>query len=509
MAKQQIKTEQHKMNTTPETNKKVMNVVNNATVEMIENVATMRREVLYRLLNPGKDLNYECGYPSSITTSDYRDMFDRDAIARRVVEIFPLECWKAEPRVFETVETDETAFEKDFNDVLINNHLWHYLQRADVLSGIGRFGVILLGINDKKSLKQPLDLNKKGKKKRELLYMRAFDENVVTFGKRVKDKKSPRFGMPETYKINFSDEDMSLVAGSQEGGYISTADEIHWSRIIHIADGRECSDIYGVPRMKAVYNRLLDLRKIYGGAGEMFWKGGFPGYVFEVNPDNSDATLDTDTLREEFEDYSQGLQRYLAIAGVTAKSLKVQLADPRGHIEVMLKAIAIRLGIPNRVLMGSEEAKLSSVQDKKTWNERVAWRQSYYLTPFVIRNVIDRLIDAGVLTAPQENNAYTVQWPDLNAPSDEERAKIADLATEAMGKYTEGGVWGLMDPVNWLVRVAGWTLEEAEEAVNTGIGMEEVMKLREKLNPYGRTNIDGSNKVEEEGRKIKREETVE
>ena len=53
--------------------------------------------------------------------------------------------------------------------------------------------------------------------------------------------------------------------------------------------------------MQRSYNRLLDARKILGGSGEMFWRGGFPGYSFEVNSGMDGAEVDTTSLRSEME----------------------------------------------------------------------------------------------------------------------------------------------------------------------------------------------------------------
>ena len=211
--------------------------------------------------------------------------------------------------------------------------------------------------------------------------------------------------------------------------------------------------------MKSVYNRLLDIRKVLSGSGEMFWKGAFPGYAFEVNPDISDATIDEDTIRDTLEDYTAGLQRYIAIAGVTVKNLEPQISDPSVHVETQLKYIAISLGIPYRIFLGSEQAKLASTQDKETWNKRIAKRQTSYVDPLVIRPLIDRLIIYGILPSVEE---YFIDWPDLNAPGEEEGAKIAEIKTNALAKYVAGSVDELIPPKEYLMMILGMDQEEAE-----------------------------------------------
>jgi len=143
------------------------------------------------------------------------------------------------------------------------------------------------------------------------------------------------------------------------------------------------------------------------------------------------------------------------------------------HIESNMRNIAISLGIPYRIFLGTEEAKLASAQDVRTWNKRVSERQENYVVPFVIRPFIDRMIIFGVLSEPKE---YAVDWPDLNAPTDEDKANVAKLLTEAFSKYVAGGVDNLIPPMEYFKTVIGMTQEEVdaiEKAAMGWIGLEE------------------------------------
>jgi len=233
---------------------------------------------------------------------------------------------------------------------------------------------------------------------------------------------------------------------------------VHYSRVIHIADNRQNSDVYGMPRMKPVFNRLLDLRKIAGGSGEMFWKGGFPGISLEAANPDEDVTFDPEATKEEMDKYMNGLQRYISLVGMTAKSLAPQVADPSNHVDIQLKLIATTLGIPWRVFIGSEQAQLASGQDMKAWNRRINRRRTEYLTPFIIRPFIDRLMEMGALPAVEE---YDVKWPDLNTPSDEEKATVGEKQTNALSKYVSTGMDALMPPFHFLTLIMGYSDEEA------------------------------------------------
>lgn len=423
---------------------------------MMLNASLTRSSVLANLFDTRRDIDAECGYPETISIKQYRKLFDREGIATRCVLTLPEESWALEPAIYETEDQNDTEFEKTWETIQKKHRLFHYLQRVDKLSGIGRYGLLLLGINDGKELSEPVEgIDEKGQRvgnpTYELIYLRPLDESVVTIKSSEKDTSNPRYGYPTSYEVVFEN------YTSQAGGLDTKL--VHWSRVIHVADGRQTSEIYGTPRLKCVYNRIYDLRKILSGSGEMFWKGAFPGIVFEVNPEVSDAELDTTSLREELEAYQNGLQRYLALAGVTAKELAPQVADPTGHVNNQLKAIAIALSIPNRILYGSEEAKLASTQDARTWNKRIAKRQEEYVSPLLIRPFIDRLMIFGIIPEVEE---YFINWPDLNSPTDEDKAKVAESRTKALAQYVAGSVDQLIPPGEFLGMIMKMDKAEVE-----------------------------------------------
>lgn len=436
------------------------------------------RGTLFQFLLDGpRDIDAECGYPSWLTPDHYRVMYDREGIAKRVVDCEPEEAWSEDPDIYEDEDEDvETKFEKAWDALVKEHNVYHYLQRIDVLSGIGQYGILLLGIDDGANLMDPVEgINDDGTGKssndHKLLYMRPFSEEVVFVKLRETDTASPRYGQPIMYTIQFRD---FPNWGIQAGEII--ARDVHWTRVIHVADNRKISEVYGVPRMQQVWNRLYDLRKIYSSSGEAFWKGAFPGLAFEMSPEVADQgePLDKEGLRKEMEAYQNGLQRYIAVTGLTTKSLPPLITDPTSTAECHLKAIAISKGIPYRVLFGSEEAKLAAEQDSRAWNKKLAKRQAKYVTPMLIRPFVDRMIAMGILPEVDE---YFVDWPDLNSPTDADKAGIALSITQALQAYVQGGVDAVIPPMQYLTKVLGFTTEEAEamcdaaqEHMSDGIG---------------------------------------
>ena len=430
----------------------------------------IRSTFLRFLLDGNRDIDSECGYPSWLTPDHYRAMYDREGAAARVVHCEPEESWVEDPDLYEDEDPQtDTKFEKAWKKVLKDWNVWHHLLRIDILSGIGQYGVLLIGIDDGKELWEPVegindDGTTTGENKYKLLYLRPFDETVTFIKAREVDTNNPRYGKPTMYRIEFRD---FPNWGIQAGEII--ARDVHWTRVIHVADNRKMSEVFGIPRMQQVWNRLYDLRKIMAASGEGYWKGAFPGISFEIMPEIADQGIDfTDddkkALRQEMDDYQKGLQRYIALNGMHANPLPIQAVPPDAHAESNLKNIAIAKDIPYRVLFGSEEAKLAGTQDGKKWARRIRRRQLRYVEPLLIRPFVDRLIAFGVLPQPKE---YFVDWPDLNAPADIDKAAIANQIAGAMAQYVQSGASQLVPPDVFLTKILGWTPEEAKDALES------------------------------------------
>jgi len=443
-------------------------------MDLIENALTSRAELLRQYVDPRRDIGDECGHPKFIKEVEYKDMYDREPIATRIVEVYPRECWQVQPTVSDEGDVNsKSPFEEAIGELGKNlrgeswfkdedgNPLWEHLKRLDELSGIGYYGVLLIGFNDIDESGSLAD-EVKTSEGLEIIFLRTFDSSLVNIDSRETDTTSPRFGHPTMYTINFED-----PRGFEDHGInVSTnTEKVHHSRIIHVADNLGVSEIFGPPRLQSVFNRVLDLHKLYGGSAEMYWRGAFPGLSFETHPQlGGDVTIDS-SMRDEMEDYMNGLQRFLALTGMSAKSLAPQVVDPAPQIDVQITAICIRLGIPKRKFMGTERGELSSSMDDDEWNDKVKARQLNYVTPRIIVPFIDRLIALRVLPEPSEGG-YTVNWPDIHNLSDQVKAEILMQRIEAMSKFVGGGVENIMSLKDFYVREIGYSEEEADSIID-------------------------------------------
>jgi len=441
-----------------------------------------------------KDIDDECGYTkdlSGMPASFYRDMYDRFGIATRVVELYPSETWGVTPTVYESEDEEEqTPFELawkhlsvslNFDSWIVDEEsspIWDNLSRWDNLSGIGRYGVLLLGIDDGKDLSEPISgfeddsdvglytLNvAETKSKQNLLFLRVFDESLVDVSRYEARINHRRYGQPIYYNLTLND---PLVQHTGIGHDSGKEVRVHWSRVIHFADNMMSSEVYGVPRMQPVYYHLQDLRKLLGGSAEMFWQGAFPGISFETHPNlGNQVKVDTKNMKSQVQSYFNGLQRYLSLTGVNAKQLSPTVSDPTSHIERHIDAICIRLGVPKRIFMGSERGELASSQDKDTWEERLSDRRKKVVTPRMIRPFVDRLIQIGILPIPKKG--YHVKWVEERDIGPEEKAKIAETRMKAISTYLGSGADSLIAPFDFLVREIGYNKEEAEEILENSL----------------------------------------
>lgn len=463
--------------------------------QAVRNVLMTRTALLNSLLDGRRDYNKECGYPDAPTAAMYGELYDRHGVATRAVAVYPQECWTVTPDIYEQEEQEQTPFEEAFDRLCRDNQLLSYLARVDEMSGVGHFGLLLLGLDDGGKLEEEVPGVAKRLLQRftdapdaqqgdgqppaddnpddagggyRLLYLRVFEERQVTVAKWESDLTNPRYGQPVLYNVQL--QDPRVPQGGE--GLDHTNQRIHWTRVVHVADNRKTSETFGVPRLRPILNYLLDLRKVGSGSGEMFWRGGFPGTAYELLPELAvqGVTLDEDekkSIKAEIDAYQNSMQRYQILTGFTAKSLGPQVADPEPHLDAQLKLICVTLGVPLRIFMGSEQAQLASGQDRRNWNGRLTQRQKDYLTPYVVRPTIDLLMACGVLPQVDE---YHCEWPDMNTPSDQERADVAAKETDALAKYVGGGVDTLVPPKEYLTGFLGRTADEADAILEAAAG---------------------------------------
>jgi hypothetical protein len=375
--------------------------------------------------------------------------------------------------LIESEDAKKTVFEKAWYDLNKRLKLRSLLSRVDRLTGIGHYGVLLLGlddVNDQEGFSKPVSQSGK----RNLLYVKPFGENSAKIDTYEVNPSNPRYGMPLIYSVQVAD----VASGS------SSTVRVHHSRMLHILEDHLESEVMGIPKLEAVFNRLYDLEKLVGGDAEMFWRGARPGYQGNVDKDYSMTQATKDDLKEQIDEYENGLRRILVNEGIDLKALAQQIADPTGHVDIQLTMISAVTGIPKRILSGSERGELASTQDSGEWKTYVQSRREDHAEPHIIRPFTDRLIELKVLPKP-ESGDYKVDWLDLFSISEKERVEIGKSRANAIREYTTNPMAeGLVPPSLFLEKCLGFSQAEidlANKMIGAGISEEQKSLMEEIL----------------------------
>ena len=381
-----------------------------------------------------RDIYTAAGYKKALTFDDYYGAYRRQDISRRVVVAPANETWRKPPVVMDGLTTDDgstdTPFAEAWNELATGGQsvgdkpdagkgLLHYLNRVDRISGIGRYGVLYLGVRDGKPPAEPLEQSSLSGPD-DLLFVGSYHEASAAIANTVAQRDNERFGLPEFYNL------------STTSGDGSTTLRAHWTRCIHIAEDLESDDLYGTPRLEACWNRIFDLLKIMAGSGEAAWKLLDTGQILTTRqgaklPTKASELTD---LEDQIDEFVHGLRRWLLAEGLESTGIEGTVEDPTGLVNINVALISAATGIPQRVLLGSERGELASSQDEQNWANIIATRQENYVSPMILRPVINRLCWAGVL--PRPTTGIAIWWPPLADSRRDENATAAQRAAVAL-----------------------------------------------------------------------------
>lgn len=414
----------------------------------------LREWGLSRELDPSKrtrkNIDAILGYQEDLTYRDYLDEYRRNPMAAAVINRPVKDSWISHPRVYESDE-DETPFEQVWEKTLDNIPVWAKLSRLDRIACLGHYAVLVIG-----TTQSGADFSKPPKRGGELAFLTVIDEENATIRYTESNPASPRYGLPILYR---------LVLSNYENGVTTTATyDVHWERVIHVAEGALTNDLFGTPRLEAIYNRLISSEIVGGGGAEMFFRGAYPGIAVKSTTDNRLEADDVMALQERLASFANNLERYILLEGMDLNEISPQVSSPLQHDDVINRHISAASDIPQRILLGSERGQLASDQDERAWAANIETRRQQYLIPFMIRPLVDRLIMLGILPAPEDN--YFIEWMPFGQMSPPEQADVGLKHTEALAKYVSApGAEDLLPPELFLKRELGMTDGEVEVAL--------------------------------------------
>lgn len=497
-----------------------------------------------RNTNSNRDYYKEAQWPAqgSVQPEHYFDYYCYHIYARRALTVMPNSCWATTPSIKENNKSEDTEFEKAWKNIdtkLNRNYtdsketrfknekgsvIWSYLKRADILSRIGRFGVIVLGINDGNKLSEPLegfldpddadygiqdgvellddyiqddqsvredgtgeddldDLDQyEDEIKRDdegggptLDFIRVFSENEVTVTSWNTDRNDPRYDEPLMYQVRY---DESSSQTPDHSGRVVGAKQreratfhVHWSRVIHVAELDTSSEVYARPLLEPAVPQLENITKMFAGEGEGHWRTAVPTLVAKVAAEDIfKGNIDRDSVKKAMRDYVDGLKRFLGAEGFDIDAIQSSSIAGTEQIKNSVEALCVLLECPMRIFMGSERGELASSQDRSEWQEKSDGRKETHLVPNIIAPFVERLIDAGVLPPPQDG--FYVDWEKKDVQTPAERMEQATLLLDAIARYMESGAYKIITPRDLFVKVIGMDEETVDAIVKSAANPE-------------------------------------
>lgn len=374
-------------------------------------------------ISPDGKRNYNelYGYGETLSYADYYGMYKRGGLAHVVAGKVAKACWNQLPKIM----IGDTQILEDELDQLSNMGFFRKMERADILNRIGKFSVLLIGMPDGQDLNQPVGQAKDIQG----LYFNPYNCDGIEITKWDMDPVSQRYGLPELYQLQ------TTSFGDSTKDMQKKAIVVHWSRVVHLAEGALDSSIEGASALEPVFNALTDLNKVRGGSGEAYFRNARQQRALEADKDarlekGSTALAD---LKSNIEDFDNAWDSTLRLQNMTAKHMQVQMISPRDTFDVIVEEISGQTGIPVRILTGKGAGQLAGSEDRASWNALIIDRQSSECDGYLLAG-LSIMSEAGMFELP--DNA-TIEWPEQQATTEKEAAESNKTKAETLKLVVE------------------------------------------------------------------------
>lgn len=383
------------------------------------------------------------GYKRDLTVADYLERYERGGIAGTIVEALPHATWRGGVELIEDDDAKKlTPLEAAWDAFEEKHKVSSRLMGVDILSRLSTFAVLFIGAPGEVNTELPRGqgttqsivflssaigdgaYRSQAASQREAI--RAGTGGVewatASIASWETDDTSERFGQPKSYRVT-----MPAVPGADFGKTFSK--EVHWSRVIHVAEG---GDVFGAPALKRPWNLLDDLEKCTAGGSEAYFQRANQGRLWSIDKDvklgaGPAADAAKQQMRDEIEKFQHNITRDVRLQGVEVTSLGSDTSQFGPNADAVLTQLAGTVRMPKRILTGSEMGELASSQDRDNWRDQVNGRREMHAGPYVLQRLADRLIAFNYLPTPV---SYRPRWGTvLNLTEDERRAKATAWAT--------------------------------------------------------------------------------
>lgn len=360
------------------------------------------------------------GWPENVEFKDALRMYKRNSIARAGVNKTVLKTWQDFPSLWETEKAGDTTDEKAIAVHFRKIGVWRALAEADRRAIVGGYAGVILRLADGKSFDQPVGVVPGGTDG--LVELVPLWCNQIMVAEWITDTTSPDYGKPKRFTFN----------EAAIGGTAGRSFDVHPDRVlIWSSDGT----VSPTSELEPGYNDLLDMEKVKGAGGEGFWKNAKSAPILEIDKEAKLHDMAkamgveddevADAMNEQVEDWQKGFDKLLMLQGMQAKTLGVVLPSPEHFHGIPLLSFAASLGIPAKILIGSQTGERASTEDADEWSQTCNARRESIAKPR-IKALADKLVRFKVLPAKD----WYVGWSDLTEASPGEKIdRAAKMAT--------------------------------------------------------------------------------
>ena len=381
---------------------------------------------------PGFIAMYETfGYKLNPRYDDFYHLYNREGVAKRIIDVIVDSTWNSLPLVTDNQIQDNRdikvaydPFEDACYKLFHQNKFLSNIKRTDKLASIGQYSILVIGtkveatedengnVNTKANeLDQPLP---QMESVRDIAYLEPYSESQAEVSEWILDPTNENFGKPKMYTI-------TPVQRSSKGTFAKAVQvKVHPSRVIHITQDNIDDEYFGTPALQNVYNLIYDLVKCTGSNAEIYWLGAYHGLNFDVRDGYELTPEDEEAMEKEIINYTNKLQRFIKTKGITVQPLGSTYTDSSGVINTIMQLIAGAKSIPMRILFGAENGQYAGSVDQDTFFSMISSRRASFAEEGVLKPLIDRLVEAGALPQPKEEEYWFV-WPDLVEMAESEK----------------------------------------------------------------------------------------
>ena len=412
-------------------------------IDIIVNTARRLDAMFPGYFQPSTKHNHyrDFGWPDALTFEHLYKMFLRNGIARAGIEKTVGKTWQDFPYLLEKErdgsegkQTDETPLEKDIRQRFDDLRLWQPLAEADRRSCVGNYAGVILRLADSKRFQEPVDTVPGGLDG--LVELIPAWEGQLTVADWDTDEMSEAYGQPKMFQFNEAEVSNKANDTNKTRSFMIHPDRVLiWSK-----DGT----VHGTSLLEPGYNDLIDLEKIKGSGGEGFWKNAKSAPVLEVDKEAKIAEMAkamgvsptelADKMNEQVADWQKGFDQLLMVQGMQAKTLGITLPSPEHFWAAPLQSFAASIGIPLKVLVGSQTGERASTEDAAEWAQTIMSRRNSQTVPNIMA-LVRRLERFTILL---DGKDWFIDWTDLTEAGMAEKIDRAVKMSDVNQKTGEG-----------------------------------------------------------------------